>query len=116
MAAASAMAGAVFFGERLLDVAHRVQLGVVLRREVVAQLVEEALVGGDRDRRAALGEGQDAVHGGRDERLGAEHREQLLGVELARQRPEALAAAAGKDGRSQVGFGHGCVPFECAGG
>ena len=89
-------------GQRLLDVAHRVQLGVVLCGEVVAQLVEEALVGGDADRGAALGEGQDAVHGGRDERLGPEHRQELLGVELARQGPEALAAPAGQDGRSQV--------------
>ena len=50
-------------GQRLLDVAHRVQLGVGLRREVVAQLVEEALVGRDHDRGAALGERQDAVDG-----------------------------------------------------
>ena len=93
--------------ERFLDVAHGVQLGVGLGREVVAQLIEEALVGRDDDRRAAVGEGQDAVNGGRDQRLRAEHRQQLLGIEFARQGPESLAAPARENGRSQVRRGHG---------
>jgi hypothetical protein len=41
---------------------------------VVAQLVEEAFVGGDDHRGAAFGEGKDAVDRCGDERLGAEHR------------------------------------------
>ncbi len=95
-------------GQRLLDVADRMQCGIGLGREVVAKLVEEPLVGGDHHRGAPLGKREDPMHRLRDERLGPKHREQLLGIELARQGPEALAATAGED--DGVDLGHAYSP------
>ena len=82
---------------------HLAETEVGLRREVVAQFVEEPLVRHDvHGTGSVLQVGQHAVDRLRDERLRAEHGEQLLGIEFAGQRPEPLTAAAGEDDGRQV--------------
>ncbi len=74
-------------------------------RKLARDLAPQVLVGDDPETRGRS-QRQQARHRLLDHGLLAIERQQLLGATLPAQRPEAGAAAAGKNHGMEVGFGH----------